>query len=826
VGVAEKMARIKVVAGPSPPKKGSHAKLGRPKRAISKHKSPSTTVDPQSNKRATGKRVRKQYDPQKWSRSILARRTNVLCLGMSYPCVSSQIEAADLSKNVQLENPSVSVEQAIELVRRNVLTQMDGRDLARCLALEAQNDTLAYTVSLETGALYSPRHLRANFNRKNCVREMKKAWGPGVKFRQLILDYFWIPRGTWAMTHWTRTFFNTTLPSFVEEGLIDFRELELIEDEDKSFPKSSSPDDSSTSTGTSQKSPKTLCTSGTGSGVVFLPFSLHCVREVLAAILVLSKYYSISFLYKSELAEHALWAATSSIDPDEMQSWLGKAIAQENEYCTFSPQEVKLSADDEYVRKEDLLKLLRRIENFSDVRMIRLKVLKKFDPDYVPAKNSSASESDEIGVTKGGFTGLVPEAEVQNGIDYLLKAKQLLTKQAQKEIGKKLIASKASIRPMIKKKSLVDKQSAKTGGKMASKVMDLTVAENGFGLIRMNQTKNLNANKTPKKARNREMLSKQVKKKKVGRPKNPVKCIHMVSPDGSESDGTDQEERIACRTDTGNVSQDDSLCDSDHVDSSIKSLLICHDGFPHTFCSKLCCTDVATLDLSEAMEVMKKEDIKTGSNEFDGLEVNQSLPECENKARAIPLDDKDQPLYSLKDFDAAMLLAGLSRRDECKINKKLTARAHSSESSHSPNANGPTSGPILPAFKEPSKIACPHSSDYLPSQELKHEHIENQMVPHYLAPNTPYTAPFSDQWASMNNQVWQGPYLSSGTLLTSSNQLEMGGGMQQGQSYQMHVQGEISIMQERIEALETLHTHIASNAALFCSSSGMANSFP
>jgi len=48
----------------------------------------------------------------------------------------------------------------------------------------------------------------------------------------------------------------------------------------------------------------------------------------------------------------------------------------------------------------------------------------------------------------------------------------------------------------------------------------------------------------------------------------------MVSPDGSESDGTDQEERIACRTDTGNVSQDDSLCDPDQVDSIIESSLI------------------------------------------------------------------------------------------------------------------------------------------------------------------------------------------------------------------------------------------------------------
>jgi hypothetical protein len=478
-----------------------------------------------------------------------------------------------------------------------------------------------------------------------------------------------------------------------------------------------------------------------------------------------------------------------------------------DEYCTFSPQEVKLSADDDYVRKEDLLKLLRQIENFSDVRMIRLKVLKKFDPDYVHAKKSSFSESDEIGVTKGGFTGLVPEAEVKNGIDYLLKAKQLLTKQAQKkEIDKKLIASKASIRPMAKKKSLVDKQSktevgsSKAGGKMASKVMDLTVAETGFG-------KNLIANKALKKARKGETLFKQVKKRKVGRPKKSVSLksesaqtsqrIHMVSPDGSESGGTDQDGRIACRTDTGNVSQDDSLCDSDHVDSSIKSLLICHDGFPHTFCSKLCCTDVATLDLSEPMEVMKEEDVKTRSDESDRLEANQSLPEWENESCAIPIYyDNDEILFTLKDLQAAKLLASLAN--------------------YTPNTNGPTSGPIFPVFKEPPKIACPHISEYPPSQERKGENVENQMVPHYLDPDPPHSTPISDRWAPMNNQVWQRPYLSSGIPLTSRNQLETGDNMRLLQNYQMNVQSkrlwhvpnkQLSMLQKRAEAIEAMYMY-------------------
>ena len=55
------------------------------------------------------------------------------------------------------------VEQAVELVRRNALTEMDGRDLARCLALEASNQNHAYTVSMERGAIYGPRHLRSTY---------------------------------------------------------------------------------------------------------------------------------------------------------------------------------------------------------------------------------------------------------------------------------------------------------------------------------------------------------------------------------------------------------------------------------------------------------------------------------------------------------------------------------------------------------------------------------------------------------------------------------------------------------------------------------------
>jgi len=282
------------------------------------------------------------------------------------PCVKSQIKAAELSSYVKLLHPQECVEQAVELVRRNVLTEMDGRDLARCLAMEASNQTHAYTISMEHGAVYGPRHLTANFNRHSVCREMKKAWSSKIKFRQIILDYFWIPTGSWAMTHWTRSFFTTTLPNFVTENVFD---------------------------------------TSSGEGVVFLPFCVHCIAQVVAAQNVLAKYYDISFLHQHELSENALWQATSSISPNAMQLWLGKTINQEEFYCTFGLKDVLNGVmDDAYVRKEDLLEILSGIENFDEVRMIKMKV--RTSSSRTVYNEEKKEDDNGPYIRKGPFIGL------------------------------------------------------------------------------------------------------------------------------------------------------------------------------------------------------------------------------------------------------------------------------------------------------------------------------------------------------------------------------------------------------------------------------------
>lgn len=224
--------------------------------------------------------------------------------------------------------------------------------------------------------------------------------GERIRFRQIVLDYFWIPRESWVMTHWSRSFFETTLPGFVSEGMLDFSKgSPRVDQEPVSTSGSVNPstddedeyedeqDEEEDTTDDNIDLPKSTPSSGMGtcSAVVYLPFCLHCVKHVVAAIDTLSQYYTISFLYRSELFEHSLWAATSTIDAKAMQNWLGKARDQEETYCTFGPSEFLSSADDAYVSKEAVLEVLRCIEDFRWVGMIKLKALKVHDPNYVGA---------------------------------------------------------------------------------------------------------------------------------------------------------------------------------------------------------------------------------------------------------------------------------------------------------------------------------------------------------------------------------------------------------------------------------------------------------
>ena len=211
---------------------------------------------------------------------------------------------------------------------------------------------------------------------------------------KVILDYFWIPSGSWAMKHWSHSLFNKNIPDLVIEGMFNFGEIDkesvLItaseENGDQDFVYSS-------------------------SAVVYLPFCSHCLREVVACSSELSKYYTISFLRKDQLDEHTLWKSTNTISPDSMQGWLGKAIDQEEKYCTINAQEISIGADHAHVTTESVRNIFKRIDRVNEVRMIKLTALRKFHPNY--DKSGMQPETPTLGIDKGGYIGLIDPSRVK-----------------------------------------------------------------------------------------------------------------------------------------------------------------------------------------------------------------------------------------------------------------------------------------------------------------------------------------------------------------------------------------------------------------------------
>ena len=121
--------------------------------------------------------------------------SNLLLLGISYPSVTNQMKIHKFNEDV-LSIKHECVDQAVECVRRGILTEMDARDYARCIATEQICDSNVYTVSMEIGGQYKQdRHLHGNFNSRNFVKNLRKHIGPDLKFKQIVLDYYWMPTG-------------------------------------------------------------------------------------------------------------------------------------------------------------------------------------------------------------------------------------------------------------------------------------------------------------------------------------------------------------------------------------------------------------------------------------------------------------------------------------------------------------------------------------------------------------------------------------------------------------------------------------------------------
>ncbi|KAL3940392.1 MAG: hypothetical protein SGBAC_005068 [Bacillariaceae sp.] len=304
--------------------------------------------------------------------NMLARqpmgRPKVLLLGISYPSVENQMDTRGFEEDI-LIHKEPSVDRAVECVRRGILTEMDARDLARCVATEKACDVDCYSSSREIGAIYrEDRHVYGDFNNRNFCKTLKKAFGEDVQFSQVILDYYWMPSG-WLVTRWAKTLFQQTLPDLVKMNMLTF------------------------------PSARSRNRKNFDEGVVYLPFCAHVCKELVGGVNLLSKYYAISFVKKSELPGHSLWKGTMSISGDTMQHVLGKRLDQEEVYCTFRKKDIFENMEDSHVSKPAVMRVLEAIEDYDNVRMIRLKPLRQHEPAGIMKQRLSEPE-------KGGFIGL------------------------------------------------------------------------------------------------------------------------------------------------------------------------------------------------------------------------------------------------------------------------------------------------------------------------------------------------------------------------------------------------------------------------------------
>jgi hypothetical protein len=297
------------------------------------------------------------------------QRPKALLLGISYPSVEDQMETHGFDPDIlTLQEPSV--DQAVECVRRGIFTEMDARDLARCVATEEAGEMDVYTVSKEIGAQYrSDRHIHANFNARKFCKILQQSFGENIQFSQVVLDYYWMPTG-WLVTRWAKTLFSQTLPDLVRYNMLTYPskrrktrrgELEV--------------------------------------GVVYLPFCAHVTKEIVGAIDVLSNYYQVSFIKKQDLPGHCLWKGTMAIEADTMQHRLGKRLDQEEVYCTFRPKDIYENMEDSHVSKPAVMRILNAIVDYADVRMIMLRPLRQHEPPSVMKERLVTPE-------KGGFVGL------------------------------------------------------------------------------------------------------------------------------------------------------------------------------------------------------------------------------------------------------------------------------------------------------------------------------------------------------------------------------------------------------------------------------------
>jgi hypothetical protein len=256
---------------------------------------------------------------------------SILCFLMSYPSVVNAIaaiaERRPAQPPVSLTNTVQSVALAVECVEKDIMSRQQARDFARLVATERCCGVRACTVGLSDQKVDTERHLTGNMKKGvSLASDIAKKW-PSIRFRQIILDYFRIPKG-WLRERIGGREFVTLLECFPD----------LLERD----------------------------------GRVYLPFSIDLYECIVAWEMVLKKCYTISYLdADAAAAECALVQGTDTIDTNTM-GFLGMPSDGDLAAYTSIDSRAILQQDFSFSHVRAMSSHFKKIGNGESIRMIRL----------------------------------------------------------------------------------------------------------------------------------------------------------------------------------------------------------------------------------------------------------------------------------------------------------------------------------------------------------------------------------------------------------------------------------------------------------------------
>ena len=88
------------------------------------------------------------------------------------------------------------LEAVIDSTKEKQSNERIGRDLIRILSLEYTYNAICYSVSDNASDFDSDKHTEIDFNNRHFCSRLKGKYN-GIKFEQIILDYFWSQPGEW-----------------------------------------------------------------------------------------------------------------------------------------------------------------------------------------------------------------------------------------------------------------------------------------------------------------------------------------------------------------------------------------------------------------------------------------------------------------------------------------------------------------------------------------------------------------------------------------------------------------------------------------------------